>query len=104
MKFLRSSVIQLLSGNKCDGRKDGQGKNNMFPDEWGRHNYLPECNNNKWIHLTTVYSLTQHVDVPTPIVENTSSAIDHIYSTIPDNICEVQVPTMTISDHYPVYL
>ena len=49
-----------------------------------------------------MYTLTQLADVPTCITENISTAIDHIYFTIPDNICEVL--TMALRDQYHVCL
>ena len=65
-------------------------------------NFNPICTNTKWINTMNIYDLEQLINVPTRVTKNTSSIIDHIYVTQPENIIEVKVPFFSISDHYPV--
>ena len=59
--------------------------------------------NNKLTELTQAHNLTQVVDTPTRITQNTQTLIDHkiIYVTMPISINEMLVPKIGISDHYP---
>ena len=43
--------------------------------------------------------LRQHKDV----TKNSAMLIDHVYTTHPNRIVEIIVPTQGMSDHYPVY-
>jgi len=38
---------------------------------------------------------------PRRVTHNTSSIIDHIYTTYPDRVSDI-VPKVVISDHFPV--
>jgi len=58
-------------------------------------------NNKKWEKLITDFNLKQHVSFPTRVTERSSSILDHLYSKY-DNISEVIIPKIGISDHYPV--
>ena len=42
------------------------------------------------------------VTKPTRITPNSSTLIDHVYTTNPENISECYVPSYSISDHFPV--
>ena len=52
--------------------------------------------------MVAMYSLTQLVNVPMCVTQKSSSNINHIYASIPENLCETQVPHFAISDHFPV--
>ncbi len=67
--------------------------------------YLPdkmsfECK--KWSKFVLKYGLTQLINNPTRVTETSSSIIDHVYTNRVDRICDVFVPFLSISDHYPI--
>ena len=46
--------------------------------------------------------LQQLVNFPTRITAYSETTIDHIYTSTPDNIADVTVQIISLSDHYPV--
>ena len=58
--------------------------------------------NKKWHNLIELFDLTQFVSKPTRVTESSSTIIDHIYSTNPENIIERFVPSLSIRDHFPI--
>ena len=52
-------------------------------------------------HLIQAFNLTQLVELPTRVTENSSTSIDHVYATNPDYVQEIQIPKIGLSDHYP---
>lgn len=60
------------------------------------------CTNNKWLHLQQLFDLSQLVSEPTRVTQTTSTTIDHIYTSNPENISECFVSKLSISDHFPV--
>jgi len=66
---------------------------NQFPEIFifGDFNILftsnNTCCNSKWSTFYSKYSLTQLITEPTRVTQNTSSIIDHIYTTYPDQVC-----------------
>ena len=62
------------------------------------HNY----GNNKWSNMTVTYGLTKMITVPTRITKFSSTTIDHIYTTYPENVTKTTVPYISLSDHYPI--
>ena len=58
--------------------------------------------NPHWKTATELCNLTQLVETPTRVTNNTTTLIDHIYTTHSKHIAEVCVPTFGCSDHYPV--
>ena len=48
------------------------------------------------------FDLSQLVKTPTRVTANSDTLIDHIYTNKPENICEIIVPYLALSDHYPV--
>jgi len=46
--------------------------------------------------------LTQLIKCPTRVTRSTSSIIDHLYTTRPELIAEVNVANYCLSDHFPV--
>ena len=57
---------------------------------------------NSWHQVTHSFNLTQFVKKPTRITTKSETLIDHAYSNTPENIIEVSVPVLGVSDHYPV--
>ena len=60
------------------------------------------CSNKKWLNLIQLFDLKQLVNSPTRITQNSSSLIDHIYCSNPENIFDCFVPQYSISDHFPI--
>ena len=58
--------------------------------------------NTKWMNLVQLFDLTQLVSTPTRVIQTSSTIIDHIYTSNPENITETFVPYYTISDYFPV--
>ena len=65
---------------------------------------LRSCTNHKWLNLLQLFDLSQLVTEPTRVTQTSSSLIDHVYSSNPENISECFVPFYSISDHFPVCL
>ena len=55
-----------------------------------------------WLLTTGSSNLTQLVTKPTRVTPTSETLIDHAYTNTPDNIIEVTVPVLGVSDHYPV--
>lgn len=60
------------------------------------------CTNNKWLNLIQLFDLSQIIQQPTRVTEKSSTLIDHVYTSNPENIIECFVPVYSISDHFPV--
>ena len=60
--------------------------------------------NSKWADLVAKFGLHQLVQSPTRVAKYSSSIIDHIYTNNLDYVLEVNVPSISISDHYPTCL
>jgi hypothetical protein len=58
--------------------------------------------NAKWGQLVLDLGLSQLVNSPTRVTSKSQTIIDHIYTMNPQNISEVIVPNINISDHFPV--
>lgn len=67
------------------------------------HDFLHILQGKKWDEIIYHLSLTQRVNVPTRVTENTSSIIDHIYTTNVKNISNIEVSCIGLNGHYPVY-
>jgi hypothetical protein len=52
--------------------------------------------------IVPTYNLKQLVNVPTRVTSESSTLIDHIYSSKDSLISELYVPEIALSDHYPV--
>ena len=63
---------------------------------------LNTCTNNKFINMLQVFDLTQFVREPTRVTQTSSTLIDHVYSSHPENILACFVSDISISDHFPV--
>ena len=58
--------------------------------------------NSKWSKIVNDYGLSQLIHTPTRVTKRSSTIIDHIYVSCTENISDIQVPCLGISDHYPV--
>ena len=56
----------------------------------------------KWKHITELYDLHQLIQEPTRITAHSSTLIDHLYVSTPENVTESFVPKIAVSDHYPI--
>jgi len=61
-----------------------------------------ETSNVTWNNITNAFNLTQLVDKPTRVTSTTSTIIDHVYSNYPCDITDINVPVLSLSDHFPV--
>ena len=55
-----------------------------------------------WTHALEEFDLSQVILTPTRVTDKTNTLIDLVYTNKPQNICEVKVPVIALSDHYPV--
>ena len=58
--------------------------------------------NRKWLNLIELFDLSQLISEPTRVTEKSSTTIDHVYTSHPENISESFVSHYSISDHFPV--
>ena len=58
-------------------------------------------NRNK-LNLIELFYLSQLISKPTRVTEKSSTIIDHVYTSHPENIPESFVSHYSISDHFPV--
>ena len=65
-------------------------------------NPLKGFTNSKWTNFLLKVGLTQIVNTPTRVSKSSSTIIDHIYCASTDNVINVNVPGISISDHFPV--
>ena len=59
-------------------------------------------NNTKWRNTVSDFGLCQLVTTPTRVTNTSSTIIDHIYTSSACYVTEIVVPTLSVSDHYPV--
>ena len=58
--------------------------------------------NSTWNNITNSFRLSQLVSKPTRVTSTSETVIDHVYSNEPANITNIQVPCLSLSDHFPV--
>ena len=58
--------------------------------------------NNTWKQQIELHDFTQLVKEPTRITAHSEKIIDHIYASDSSKVSEVFVPSIAISDHYPI--
>ena len=63
----------------------------------------PNTRNVEWNNTVCHFNLHQLVDCPTRVAENSSTLIDHVYTTNEELIENLSVPQIRLSDHFPVY-
>ena len=55
-----------------------------------------------WVNALEEFNLSQVITTPTRVTDKSVTLIDHVYTNKPENICEINVPIVALSDHYPV--
>ena len=55
-----------------------------------------------WINAIEEFHMSQIITTPTRVTVKSATLLDHVYTNKPENICEINVPTIALSDHYPV--
>ena len=66
-------------------------------------NLMKETSGTKqWLQITDSINLKQLVTDSTRVTGTTKTLIDHVYSNVPENIVDISVPVLSVSDHYPV--
>ena len=63
---------------------------------------ISNCPPKYWSSVFDQYDFKQIITNPTRVSSTRSTLIDHIYTNKPDNVCEINVPCISLSDHYPV--
>ena len=64
---------------------------------------LKLCHNSKsGLQLMESTNFTQLVKCPTRIIDTSSTLIYHVFTDIPGNIIEINIPSYALSDHCPV--
>ena len=58
--------------------------------------------NPKWKHLVELHDLQQVINCPTRITAHSETLIDHLYVSNTDKLSDISVPSIAISDHYPI--
>ena len=56
----------------------------------------------QWLRTTESFNMSQLVNRPTRVTAISETLIDHVYTNSPENILDVSVPVLGLSDHYPV--
>ena len=59
--------------------------------------------NNNCKQVIQTHDLHQYIGTPTRVTAPSEKIIDHIYTSNSDHIADISVPTITMSDHYPIY-
>ena len=56
----------------------------------------------KWKHLVELYDLQQVINCPARITAHSETLIDHLYVSNINKLSDISVPSIAISDHYPI--
>ena len=57
-----------------------------------------------WLKYMETFGLYQFVNVPTRIIDQSATLIDHVYSNTHSNILMTTVPRIGLSDHFPIFI
>ena len=57
-----------------------------------------------WLEYMESFGLSQFVNMPTRMTDQSATLIDHIYSNTHANILTTAVPHLGLSDHFPVFV
>ena len=95
-KFLSSEELCCLCENELN-----EGKEIILFGDFNKDLLNPNAHR-EWLVLTESLGLSQLVNQPTRVTINTSTLIDHIYSSHEDNLSKVSVCKIGISDHFAV--
>jgi exonuclease III len=55
-----------------------------------------------WADHMLSFNFTQLVTKPTRVSANSKTLIDHVFTNRPQNITETNIPSYSVSDHYPI--
>ena len=55
-----------------------------------------------WVNALEEFNMSQVITTPTRVTDKSCTLLDHVYTNKPENICEINVPIIALSDHYPV--
>ncbi|MCG8048126.1 MAG: reverse transcriptase domain-containing protein, partial [Candidatus Thiodiazotropha endolucinida] len=58
--------------------------------------------NNTWKHTVELYDMHQLIKTPTRITAHSETLIDHLYASNTDLVADIAVPSIAVSDHYPI--
>ena len=58
--------------------------------------------NTKWKHVIEINDLHQLIDKPTRVTAHSETIIDHLYTSSPELVKDIFIPTIAVSDHYPI--
>ena len=61
-----------------------------------------DTNGRTWTHSLEAFDFSQLVKEPTRVTAHSATLIDHIYTNQRNKVTECFVPTVALSDHYPV--
>ena len=61
-----------------------------------------KLSNTKWKHVIQTNDLHQLIDEPTRVTAHSETIIDHLYTTTPESVKDIQIPKVAVSDHYPI--
>ena len=59
--------------------------------------------NSAWTDYIEPFGITQLVTEATRVTPDSSTLIDHVYSNRPENVENVDVPKIGLSDHFPIF-
>ena len=66
-------------------------------------NLLHDTQSSKtWLRTINALNFQQLIKTPTRVTDASQTLIDHLYSNVPENIIEITVPHLVVSDHYPI--
>ena len=66
-------------------------------------NLLGEHKDTEWENFITSLGFSQLVSEPTRVTDSSSTLIDHIYTNCDENLTQVHVCKISISDHYAIF-
>ena len=65
---------------------------------------LNACSNSKFLNMLQIFDHTQFVQKPLPVTQASSTLIDYLYSSHPENITNCFVSTLSITDNFLILL
>ena len=58
--------------------------------------------NTAWKHIVELHDLQQLIKEHTRVTAHSDTLIDHLYVSSSDKVTDISVPSIAISDHYPI--
>ena len=58
--------------------------------------------NTAWKHIVELHDLQQLIEEHTRVTAHSETLIDHLYVSTSDKVTDISVPSIAISDHYPI--